>query len=217
MSIYQEFRKRKAVKEFDTTAVIPQAEVDLVLRQAWKVTPSKNNFQAYNVHVLGPSHQHYKNLVYENCLFNEGRADGVDASTRYSPTNKPFYSNILSCSYLLIFSMRLEDQPNRYHLNALARGHKFEAFTEQGLATMVPSVSLEVGMFSDVVGGLCMERGWAVSSILCFPTKMEYWTALPFLTRRPILLMPIGKALVYKGVDPRNRRPNYERIVKFVE
>jgi hypothetical protein len=217
MSIYLEYKKRQAVTEFDSTAYIHRSEIDRLLRHAWQVTPSKNNFMAYSIHVLGPKHEDYKNLVYQNCLAKEGAADRVDASTRYSSTRKPFYSNILNCSYLLIFTMRLEDQPSLYHQDAMQRGHRFEAFDEETLDILVPSVSLEVGMFADVFGGMCVEQDLAVSHIGCFPTTMEEWKLLPFITRRPILLMTVGKAKQYKKPEPHNHRPNYNRIVNFVD
>ena len=218
MSIYLEYKKRQAVKEFDSTAYIHRSIIDRLLRHAWQVTPSKNNFMAYSIHVLGPNHQDYKNLVYQNCLAKEGKTDRVDASARYSdPAKLPFYSNILNCSYLLIFTMRLEDQPSLYHQDAMKRGHRFEAFDEKGLEILVPSVSVEVGMFADVFGGLCVEQGLGVSHIGCFPTTLEEWKPLPFVTRRPLLLMTVGKAKQYKNRDPYNYRPNYDRIVNFVD
>jgi hypothetical protein len=218
-TIYKEFKKRRAVREFDTTANIPKETINLLLRQAWKVTPSKNNFMAYNIFVVGPEHQNYKNIAYQNCLSNEAKTDKVslaEAQARYTEF-LPFYSNILTCSYLLIFTMRLEDQPNLYHKAAMARGHRYEAFSEKTLPTIHSCVSLEVGMFSDVFGGLCMERGIDVSAVLCFRKELNYWRDLPFITRVPVLLMPIGKAKKYKGIQSINPRPNYERIVKFVE
>ena len=219
MSIYLEYRKRRAVTEFDSTADIQQSTIDRLLRHAWEVTPSKNNFMAYSIHVLGPKHQDYKNLVYQNCLGQESVADRVDASARYSdPTRPPpFYSNILSCSYLLIFTMRLEDQPSLYHQDAMKRGHLFEAFDEKRLETIVPGVHLEVGMFADVFSGLCIEQELAVSYVGCFPRTMKEWKPLPFVTRMPLLLMLVGKAKQYKNQNRHNHKPNYNRIVNFVD
>ena len=99
----------------------------------------------------------------------------------------------------------------------MKRGHRFEAFDEKGLEILVPSVSVEVGMFADVFGGLCVEQGLGVSHIGCFPTTLEEWKPLPFVTRRPLLLMTVGKAKQYKNRDPYNYRPNYDRIVNFVD
>lgn len=213
--IYRTFKKRRAVKEYNSAANIPRSTIDTLLKQAWEVTPSKNNFMPYTIHVVGPERQDYKNAVYNLCLSNEARQDGTDVIKKYDGW-LPFYSNILNCSYLLIFTLRLEDQPNPYQLDAMRRGCKFEFTKEETLESGYTGASLEVGMFSDVLGGLCLESGIDVSAVLCFQRKLEHWTALPFVTRKPILLMTLGKAQSYKRTGPGNRRPNYERIVNFI-
>jgi hypothetical protein len=165
--------------------------------------------------VLGPEHQDYKNSVYQLCLSNEARVDGTDTTAKYKGL-LPFYSNILNCSYLLIFTLRLEDKPNPYQIDAINRGCKFEFTKEETLEAGYTGASLEVGMFSDVLGGLCLEHGIDVSAVLCFQRKVERWKDLPFVTRKPILLMTLGKAEAYKRTGPGNLRPNYDRIVNFI-
>jgi hypothetical protein len=216
--IYDTFRKRKAVREFDTTADISINTVHGLLQKAWKVTPSKNNFMPYTIHVLGPDQQHYKNSVYRKCLANEGIRDGTDVEAKYKgqTLKEPFYRNITTCSYLLIFTLRLEDQPNQNQLDQLARGCKFECVREDSLESGTGVVQVEVGMFSDVFGGLCVESGLDVASVLCFSKDLADWADLPFVTRKPVLLMTIGKAKLYKPTLLTNRRPNYDRIVNFV-
>jgi hypothetical protein len=213
--IYNTFKKRRAVIKYNSKADISKSTVDELLRQAWEVTPSKNNFMPYTIHVLGPEHQHYKNSVYQLCLSNEARVDGTDTTKKYKE-GLPFYSNILNCSYLLIFTLRLEDQPNFYQVNAIKRGCTFVWTKEETLERGYTDASLEVGMFYDVLGGLCIERGIDVSAVLCFQRTLELWKDLPFVTRKPILLMTLGKAEAYRRTGPGNRRPNYDRIVNFV-
>jgi len=75
MSIYLEYKKRQAVNEFDSTAYIHRSEIDRLLRHAWQVTPSKNNFMAYSIHVLGPKHEDYKNLVIKKNLAKDHLRD----------------------------------------------------------------------------------------------------------------------------------------------
>jgi hypothetical protein len=219
--IYDTFKKRRAVIEFDTNADIPVSIVHDLLQKAWEVTPSKNNFMPYTIHVLGPEHQHYKNSIYQKCLANEGRADGTDVAKKYKKNQNqnpkiPFYRNIVTCSYLLIFTLRLEDQPNPNQLAMMSRGCKFECTREETLGNAHTVASLETGMFSDVFGGLCVESGLDVSSILCFQKDLAAWTDIPFVTRTPILIMVVGKANRYKHSGNNNKRPNYDRIVNFV-
>jgi hypothetical protein len=214
--IYNTFKKRRAVIKYNSKADISKSTVDELLRQAWEVTPSKNNFMPYTIHVLGPEHQDYKNSVYQLCLSNEARVDGTDTTKKYKE-GLPFYSNILNCSYLLIFTLRLEDQPNLYQVNAIKRGCTFVWTKEETLERGYTDASLEVGMFYDVLGGLCIERGIDVSAVLCFQRTLELWKDLPFVTRKPILLMTLGKAEAYRRIGPGNLRPNYDRIVNFIK
>lgn len=213
--IYNTFKKRRAVLEYDTAANIPRSTVDALLKQAWEVTPSKNNLMPYTIHVLGPEHQDYKKIVYQLCIGNEGKNDGTDTAMKYEH-KLPFYANILSGSYLLVFTLRLEDKPNRYQINAMARGCRFECTREETLPAAYSGSALEVGMFYDVLGGLCVESGIDISAVLCFPRALENWSELPFVNRTPILIVTLGHAKNYVEKNLNNLRPNYNRIVNFI-
>jgi hypothetical protein len=215
MSVFETYKKRRAVVEFDKSVVIPTGEIETMIARAWKVTPSKNNFMPYSIFVLGPEHQNYKDAIYQLCLSNETRIDGTDTALKYEHQD-PFYANILSCSHLLVFTLRLEDKPNIFQKSAMLRGCKFEATHESTLQSGYSTASLETGMFADVLGGLAIENGYDVSHILCFERDLSYWSNMPFVTRTPLLLMPIGKAKRYKIPMASNRRPNLDRIVNFV-
>lgn len=218
-------KNRKNVKEFDTTAVIPQELIEQLLRRAWKVTPSKNNFMPYTIHVLGPDQQEYKNCLYNICLGNEGKADGVDTAVRYQQSNsRPQYSNILTCSYALIFAMRHEYEPNPYQLDAISRGYFFEAMDYDHPNRLHSVASLEAGLFADAFSAMCLENNIDVSYTLCFKHKMTEWQTLPFVKEEPVLILTVGKGKIYsydiavkKGTADLNRRPDFERIVNFVK
>lgn len=221
MAIYDIYKNRRAVFEFDTTRhdEISRSAIELLLWQTWKCTPSKNNFMPYNVNVVGPDQQEYKNLVFQNCLNNEGTATGLDVQTKYNTpgVQAPFFGNIKTCTWLLIFTARLEDKLNPYQKNAMARGQKFEYATRAGMEKSMASITIEVGMFCDLMGGLCVEKGWDVSQVLCFSRKLSTWASVPFIKDTPLLLMPIGIGKKYRGIGRTNQRPNFPRIVKFAE
>jgi hypothetical protein len=214
---------RKCVREYDTNADIPETLINSLLRRTWKVTPSKNQFMPYTVHVLGPKHQDYKNSVYLKCLSTENdQCPNVIPEIYQSAL--PIYANILSCSYLLIFTMRLEDKPNNYQKRKISQGFYFEPLSELGLKDIESSTSVEVGMFSDTFSALCIEQGLDVSYTLCFKKNLGHWKDLPFITRRPIFLMTVGKGKIYhrdhliaRNVHLDHLRPDYERIVNFVD
>ena len=120
--------------------------------------------------------------------------------------------------------MRLEDKPNNYQKRKIQQGFNFEPLSESGLKDIESSTSVEIGMFADTFSALCIEQGLNVSYTLCFKKHLDYWKELPFVTRRPIFLMTVGKGKVYhqdvlisKNVQLDHLRPEYERIVNFVK
>lgn len=217
-------KKRKYVREYDKTAEIPESLVDSLLQRTWKVTPSKNNFMPYTVHVLGPQHQHYKDLVFLNCASNENKTDNDPEAVlkRYGKV-PPNYANILSCSYLLIFTLRLEEDPNPFQKMLIERGHKYEAVDESRLHKLYPTASLEVGMFTDTFSALCLENNIDVSFTGCFRKELDTWKDIPFVTRKPILIMTVGKGKIYRqdfvkdSIEELDLKPDYEKIVNFIK
>jgi len=220
--IHETLKKRSYVQEYDTTADIPESLIDLLLKKTWEVTPSKNNFMPYTIHVLGPAHKRYKELVFLNALSKEGVGDEVKdpLNSRYT-SHLPNYANILSCSYLLIFTMRLETDPNPYQKFLISRGHNYEAVNESRLPNLYAMASLEVGLFTSVFNSLLLENGIDSSFTGCFHRKVSEWKDVPFVKRMPIVLMTVGKGKVYleetkNKLQKQDLRPNYDRIVNFV-
>ena len=223
--IYDTLENRRYVTKYDTDAAIPESLINTLLMQAWKVTPSKNNFMPYTIHVVGPKDQKYKELVYLNAASNEGRKDDVidPLSSRYSPSYLPNYANILSCSYLLVFTMRLEDDPNPFQQMLINRGHNYEAVDETKLNDMYSTASFECGLFADTLSALCLEHNIDSSFTGCFHRNVNMWENIPFVTRKPIMLMTLGKGKVYRqdtisgSIEELDLKPDYYKIVNFVK
>ena len=223
--IYETLKNRKYVREYDTEIDIPESLIDSMLRKTWEVTPSKNNFMAYTVHVVGPEHQDYKEKVFRICLKNEGLIDNVNdpLAERYDLWSQPNYANILSCSYLLILTMRLETQLNPFQQFLVDRGHKYEAIDENRLNNMSDTSCFEAGLFCDAFSSMCLENKIDVSFTGCFNRNLSDWTDIPFVTRKPLMIMTVGKGTIYrqdgiKGtLQEKDLRPDYERIVNFVK
>ena len=111
----------KYVKTYDQSQDVPQSIIDDLLQRTWKVTPSKNNFMPYKLHVLGPQHQNLKDKVYEKALHHQDSQDHLT-----TPSLKmPRFHNIVSCHYLLIFTQRAEDQPNAHQRELIALGRNY--------------------------------------------------------------------------------------------
>jgi len=216
--------KRRHVMEFDTNAPAPDKDlIDDLLRRAWKVTPSKNNFMPYEINVLGPQHQAEKNHLYEKSLGSEKSANSNNP-IRNDPRQLeiPAYACISSCAYLIIFTDRCEDKPNPFQQRAWNRGVFHAPMTEEGVGSIGETVSLEVGMFATAFAGLCVDHGIDLSYTLNFKRSLDKWKDTWFINRRPMLFISLGKAKTYredlkaKGLYNGDVRPEYNRIVKFL-
>ena len=212
-------KKYKYVKEYDQSADIPESLISDLLERTWKVTPSKNNFMPYKVHVLGPDQQDLKNEIYKKCLQHEYNQDEY---TR--PGGKfPRFHNIVTCSYLLIFTQRVEDQPNPFQQFMIDKGRYYSQTNPAKLDEHYGNATLEIGMFSNTFAALCLEYQIDVSHTLCFPKKLEKWKdGFDFLDQEPVFMMTVGKGLVYSrdkyiGPELLDTRPDYARIVNFVK
>ena len=94
---------RRHVNEFEDE--IPDKElINSLLQKTWKVTLSKNNFMAYTVHVVTDNST--KKLIYNMCTANEKQVNE-------NSTTEGEYKCILTAPYVLLFTQRLEDKPNK--------------------------------------------------------------------------------------------------------
>jgi len=210
----------KYVKTYDRSRDVPQSVIDDLLQRTWKVTPSKNNFMPYKLHVLGPQHQDLKDKVYEKALKHQDDQDHLIV-----PSLKiPRFHNIVSCHYLLIFTQRVEDQPNVHQQELIALGRNYTQTDPNKLGEHYSNALLEIGMFCNTFAGLCIESKMDISYTLCFPKQLDQWQddGFEFLDQVPIFIMTAGKAQTYLQDEYTKKelldlRPNYDRIVNFVK
>lgn len=219
MSVYVTLQKRRHVyKYLDMT---PDKElINTILQKTWEVTPSKNNFMAYTAHVM--SEQKYKDALYKICVQNEISQNEKNTLVEHLELN-PNYENILSAPYIIVFTMRYEDQPSVFQQRMWDKGVYYEAMDEPHIDDMIGTSSLEVGMFANTLSALCVENGLDSSYTICIKKDLKYWDSFPFVTRTPIMAMTIGYAKQYRydvgleeGWIHQDHRPNYDRIVNFV-
>ena len=210
----------KYVKTYDRSQDVPQSIIDNLLQRTWKVTPSENNFMPYKLHVLGPQHQDLKDKVYEKALKHQDDQDHLAAPS----LKMPRFHNIVSCHYLLIFTQRAEDQPNVHQQELIALGRNYTQTDPNKLGENYGNALLEIGMFCNTFAALCIESHLDISYTLCFPKQLDQWQdhGFEFLDQEPVFIMTAGKALKYlrneyTALEKLDLRPNYDRIVNFVE
>jgi len=223
------FKNYKYALEYDTKHKIDPEFIQDALKASWLETPSKNNFMPYRVYVLGPEFAKEKEEVYWLCLGNETKANGNiitdrDQLKQYEQTHdRPFYANIRSAEYLLIFTQRVEDKPNQFQQRLLDKGYVYEQMATDGVKkeNARKNAFIEIGMFSTNFAGICLNNGIDVSYTLCFPGDKKYWPQehFSFLDSHPMLIMTVGKGSDYRSPEMQDAdpKPDFDRIVNIVK
>ena len=198
------FTNRKHVDAYDNSVDI-EKEVIQSFNEAWKVTPSKQNFMPYLIHVIGPDAQEWKDKLYAVCLRNESNVDNVtdkELMKRYehSSISHPVFPMSRS-----IITKRLIQ--TKYSMKRL----------EKGFLVVGNLVSFEVGLFCNALQYYLLQKNIDSCYTGCFRNNKENWKTLPFVTETPIMIMTIGKGKVYTPQDPENPRPTLDEIVSIVK
>ena len=160
------FTNRKHVYAYDNSVDIEQ-EVIKSFKEAWRVTPSKQNFMPYKIHVIGPDAQEWKNKLYAHCLRNEDNVDNLSDEqlvTRYAH-RPPSYHSITNCSFALIITQRLVTKPNVRQKKRLAKGHVAEQIDVNQRYALNSLVSFEVGLFCNALQYYLLQKNIEVLSI----------------------------------------------------
>jgi len=220
--------KRRHVRDYDANHIPSKYLVDSLLKLAWHVTPSKNNIMPYQVNVFGPENKKEKKIIYKNCVSQEDYINSFNNNNYFendydAPGLNPEYANILKAPYVLLFTTRLEKNPNKNVLRNVVKGRHYDALNIDTIPKINDLVSLEVGMFVTALCGLCMENDLDISYTMAFRQERHFWNELvnkknyEIVEHRPVLTMTIGKATLYRTLDYDDYKPNPERIIKYYD
>tara|TARA_B110000971_G_scaffold42267_1_gene41529 strand:+ start:220 stop:861 length:642 start_codon:yes stop_codon:yes gene_type:complete len=208
------FKKRKHVREYDTSVEISSELIDSLLRKTWSMTPSKNQFMPYTAHVLGNQHQEYKDIVLDICRAKDN-----------TPFTNPEFLHMKTCSYMIIFTLRHEDEPNEEMFRRMSKRIVYEQSSSKLLNKHPANAFLELGLFVNTLTGLCLENSIDVSYTRCFLEDRSKWKSagLTFIDETPMLVLTMGKGHSYRvdaakeeGWFDTDLKPEYERIVNFI-
>jgi len=260
MGIEKLFSKRRQIRSAWDPNRMPSRELiyDL-LRRTQKVTASKQNLYPYKIHAFGPDNLKEKRIVEQICcLYTEGSVNNFNQSVEEHMVQR---TNNNMPGWYLVFELR-KCIPNTFikEYSEMFKGDSpYVTPTDdvQGTASRFGQISeerfrestnkalacIEVGMFTKVLAGLCLENELAISYIKSFPEwtwkgqSKTYskntnkngldWDSLPQITEAPILVVQIG----YKGnmIDPlqtnafdKNKslledKPSLDQIVRFYD
>ena len=223
MNIEDILKKRKHVYEFESEIIPSKDLINSLLKRTWKVTPSKNQFMAYTIHIVGPNEKSIKESIYNICTTNEAQTDTNNTSV--VKTRKLLNKNLLcllTAPYNLIFTNRLENEPNKEQEYLISKGVYYEAVDPKKFETLYSTNSIEVGMFAKILTTLCLENNLDVTYTKCFSANYKDWIkTIPFVKTSPIMIMSIGKGKIFKKPKKYNGeitdlRPNFERIINWI-
>ena len=191
MSIFDTLEKRHHVLKYKPE-IVPDKTLKDLLRRAWKISPSKNNFMPYQVSVLGPYKQAEKNKIYNKVVYNHKFYDemGLEKDTHANPKmqleytfeKNPNYAHVRHNSHLIIFSSRVCPEPNKFYQRMIKnRGHFAEQCEIEHVKPTAESTSFEVGLFASNLTTLCIENGIDISYTACLPKNEHKWKDTPYL------------------------------------
>ena len=214
MSIEKLFSKRRQIRAAWDPNKMPSKELiyDL-LKRTQNMSASKQNLFPFKIHAFGPDNLKEKRIIEQICcLFPTGSVNNYDLSMEQ---HKSAGTDNNMPGWVLVFELRK------------ARKNKFIKDYEQMFEEGKPSVrytqidehrfrdsanrtlsAIEVGMFTKILAGLCLENDLAISYIKSFPEwqwkgkRGEYskntnkvglsWDSLPQITEAPLLVVQIG-------------------------
>tara|TARA_B100000214_G_C23854246_1_gene574895 strand:- start:219 stop:869 length:651 start_codon:yes stop_codon:yes gene_type:complete len=213
MTVEQLLKKRKQVNIFDKENIPSETLVHSLLKKAFELSPSKQNFYPFQVFCIGPN-DHYSREVFFDILKNTPGGTGN--------------INAWSAPYILFFCSRLtKEHPDPKIKERIKKGLAYEQMDPKLFLEYETQIGIEIGMYSKVLTSLCMEQNIDVAYQLCFPPikskrpgMLERWHKLSFIknlheVEKLMFCMQLGYD-TKKQENDREIKPNVDEIVKVV-
>tara|TARA_B100001057_G_scaffold126591_1_gene125491 strand:+ start:13953 stop:14651 length:699 start_codon:yes stop_codon:yes gene_type:complete len=217
---------RKHVWEFDTENIPEQSLVKECLTNAWKVTPSKNNFMPYHVNVIGPKDQVLKDKIHALSRLNKKRTNeraNVNNIENFEEDgSNPNFSFYNTAPYVLVFSQRVAE-PNPYIANAIIEQNDiYEQMHEHLFDDILSTTCIEIGMFMQNATAFLLEKGIDTTYIKCYPYEYSLWKPdFPLLAGPVMLIAGLGYSKLSRRDAMTNEqkkqdyKPEPEEIVRW--
>lgn len=197
------FASRTQTRNFKKFDYPEENLVHSMIEKTFNIVPSKQNLIPYMIHVLGPSHYEYKKKLYK-IVSNSGGGGNYGNTNVFAP-------------YVLLFTCRL-CFPNNFVLRKIHNDiHKFPACDVKKYFNRNPVAWLEMGMFSTILTGMCLEKGISVGYLRCFSNDLNDWKDIDFINDPVVYSMQLGykeheKHHFEKGED----RPCIDEVINWV-
>jgi len=221
--------KRKHVKKYLDT--IPDKKlIENALWKAWKTTPSKNNFMAYQLDVYGPDKEMEKEIMWNFAVANHINSEDVAVEKGFADktqegTPNPYYEHIRYNPYLFVWHGRVCTKANPFYQRQIDTGHFADQMYEEYVEHISGSTNVEVGIFAANLTVYLLENGLDMSYNSCFVRDKTVWQRSGFnwVTQDPILMMSVGYAERYRrqdledwGVSQDDYKPEIGEVVRWL-
>lgn len=171
------YKKRKKVRKFFNHAPDHDLIVNLI-KKTHSLVPSKQNLMPYKIHVLGPDCVKLKDELYNLTTI---AADGFAPSRANYQVYAP---------YVFIFTTRLAE-PNVAVKFSIDAGQRYKACFPETYRRSGPiqTACIEIGMWSKIFTGLCLENNIDVAYLKCFNNDHNKWS---FIDEEPLFALVAG-------------------------
>jgi hypothetical protein len=210
------YQTKKQIRVYDENQIPDSELVRSIIKKAYNLVPSKQNLIPFQIHVFGPDCRQEKEHLFK--LSTQTTSNVSHNITVFAP-------------YVLVLTNRLVDDPNESVLIRLKKGHTQSACDENKFmdkGSLIQS-SIEVGMYSSILTGLCLENNLEISYLKCFKSwygknsDIGEWKSLPCIKYSPLLLMCIGYRDKERNWDMSKEKagthletkPDINNIIKF--
>tara|TARA_B100000508_G_scaffold120762_1_gene102062 strand:- start:77 stop:760 length:684 start_codon:yes stop_codon:yes gene_type:complete len=227
MSIEETFKKRFQARRFLKDKIPDKELIKSLLEKTFELVPSKQSLVPYRVNVLGPEHLEMKRKLYK---LSSWHWETHKERSRKS-IEKIHYGTIqMLAPYLIFFTDR---EVNDYNPSVLKKIQKGEPYPVLKLGKKERDKAVEIGMFSKILTGLCLEQDLAVSYTKCFPNddrevmkdfmreQKEKGTVpeiIDVMESHVLLVMSIGYSDARKNFikDFDEYKPPIENVIKWI-
>ena len=221
--------KRHHVKTYKDQ-IPPKELIKDALWKAWKTTPSKNNFMAYQIDIYGPNMQEEKDKLWELAVKNHINAEeqavekGLADKTQEGEPN-PFYEHIKYNPYLICFHGRVCKKANPFYQRQIDTGHFADQMYEEYVSHIHGSTCVEVGIFAANLTMYLLENKLDMSYNSCFIRDKKVWQdkGLFWVKQDPILMISVGYAKRYRkqelekwGVLDDDYKPEMNEVIRWL-
>lgn len=174
-----------------------------MIEKTFNIVPSKQNLIPYMIYVLGPNHTEYKNKLYK-IVCNSGGGGNYGNKNIFAP-------------YVLLFTARL-CFPNKFVFKKMQKDNHntFKVCDEKKYNRLNSDVFLEIGMFSTILTGMCLEKNISVGYLKCFSPDKTDWNEIDFVNDPVIFSMQLGYKKNEHKFTPGEDRPALDEVISFI-